>query len=84
MRPLYERQFNNTMIRGTLYMLNDETRMIDREGALKFIYEKTGATSEDEIRSLMYQMPCDGAMEINVGMGKFLKPIVWFGSKQLT
>jgi|LauGreDrversion4_2_1035121.scaffolds.fasta_scaffold82566_2 hypothetical protein len=74
MRPLYERQFNNTMIRGTLYMLNDETRMIDREGALKFIYEKTGATSEDEIRSLMYHMSCDDAMEINVGMGRFLKP----------
>lgn len=84
MRPLYERQFNNTMARGTLYMLNDETRMIDREGALKFIFEKSGATTEDEIWTKMKDLSCDEAMEINVGMGQFLKPIVWFGSKQLT
>ena len=72
MRPLYERQFNNTMIRGTLFMLNDEQRMIDREGALQFIFEKTGTTNEDEIRSVMKSMSCDDAMEINVGMRQFI------------
>ena len=84
MKPLFERQFINTMARGTIYMLNDQTRMIDREGALKFIYEKSGATNEDEIWSKMKELSCDEAMEINVGMKQFLEPIVWFGNKQLT
>ena len=83
MRPLFERQFNNTMARGTLYMLNDETRMIDRKGALKFIFEKSKATTEDEIWVKMKDLSCDQAMEINIGMAKFLKPIVGVNSKQL-
>jgi len=72
MKPLYERQFINTMIRGTLYILNDTHRMADREGALQFILEKSGATTEDEIGAKMRELSCDDAMMINVGMSKFM------------
>ena len=74
MKALYERQFCETMIRGTLGMLNDEQRMNDREGALRFIFEQTGATTEDDIRPLMRQMTCDETMMINRGVANFLKP----------
>jgi hypothetical protein len=74
MKPLFERQFINTMIRGTLYILNDTHRMADREGALQFILEKSGATTEDEIGAKMRELSCDEAMIINVGMSKFMVP----------
>ncbi len=74
MKPLYERQFINTMIRGTLYILNDTHRMADREGALQFILEKSGATTENEIGAKMRELSCDDAMMINVGMSKFMVP----------
>ena len=74
MKPLYERQFIETMIRGTLGMLNDEQRMADRKSALQFIFDSTGATTEDEIRPIMRTMSCDEAMEINTGMVSFLRP----------
>lgn len=73
MKPLYERQFIETMIRGTLGMLNDKQRMTDRESALQFIFDRTGATTEDEIRPIMRTMSCEDTMGINVGMGKFIK-----------
>lgn len=76
MKPLYERQFIETMIRGTLGMLNDEQRMTDRESALQFIFDRTGATTEDEIRPIMRTMSCDEAMEINVGMSIFIQNYV--------
>ena len=74
MKALYERQFCETMIRGTLGMLNDEQRMNDREGALRFIFEQTGATTEDEIKPMMRSMTCDECMNVNRGMVDFLKP----------
>lgn len=78
MKPLYERQFIETMIRGTLGMLNDEQRMTDREAALQFIYEQTGAKTEDEIRPIMRTMSCEEAMDINTGVGRFIKNnFVW-------
>lgn len=74
MKPLYERQFIETMIRGTLGMLNDEQRMADREGALQFIFDRTGAITEDDIRPIMRTMTCNEAMDINSDIVKFLKP----------
>jgi len=74
MKPLYERQFIETMIRGSIGMLNDEQRMADREGALQFIFDRTGAITEDDIRSIMRTMTCNEAMDINSGIVKFLKP----------
>ena len=74
MKPLYERQFIETMIRGTLGMLNDEQRMADREGALQFIFDRTGAITEDDIRPIMRTMTGDKAMDINSGIVKFLRP----------
>ena len=74
MKPLYERQFIETMIRGTLGMLNDEQRMADREGALQFIFDRTGAITEDDIRPIMRTMTGDEAMDINSGIVKFLRP----------
>ena len=74
MRPLYERQFCYTMIRGTLGILNDTQRMADREGALQFIFDKTGATTEDEITVKMKDMSCDDAMMVNRGMVDFMVP----------
>ena len=73
MKPLYERQFIETMIRGTIGMLNDKQRMTDRQSALQFIFDRTGATTEDEIRPKMKTMSCDEAMEINVGMSQFIQ-----------
>lgn len=72
--PKYERRYIETMIRGTLGMLNDEGRMADREGALQFIFDRTGATTEDEIRPIMRTMSSDEVIAINDGMVKFLKP----------
>lgn len=78
MKPLYKRQFIETMIRGTLGMLNDEQRMTDREEALQFIYEQTGAKTEDEIRPIMRTMTCKEAMDINTGVACFIKhSFVW-------
>ena len=74
MKPLYERQFIETMIRGTLGMLNDEQRMADREGALQFIFDRTGAITEDDIRPIMRTMTYNEAMDINSGIVKFLRP----------
>ena len=76
MKPLYERQFIETMIRGTLGMLNDEQRMADREGALQFIFDRTGAITEDDIRPIMRTMSCDETMEINIGMSIFIQNYV--------
>ena len=73
MKPLYERQFIDTMIRGTLGMLNDKQRMTNREGALQFILESTGAKTEDEIRPIMKTMSCEDTMKINVGMSQFIQ-----------
>jgi CHASE3 domain sensor protein len=72
MKSLYERQFIETMIRGTLGMLNDKQRMTDRDAALQFIFDRTGATTEDEIRPIMRTMSTDEVMDINVGVGRFI------------
>jgi hypothetical protein len=74
MKTLFERQFCETMIRGTLGMLNDTRRMIDRKEALQFIFDQTGATTEDEIKPMMRSMTCDECMNVNRGMVDFLKP----------
>lgn len=77
MKPLYERQFIETMIRGTLGMLNDKQRMTDRESALQFIFDCTGAKTEEEIRPIMRTMSCEEAMGVNTGMSKFIKNFYW-------
>ena len=78
MKALYEHQFVETMIRGTLGMLNDKQRMTDREAALQYVLEQTGANTEEDIRPIMRTMSCDRAMEINLGVGKFIRNnFVW-------
>jgi hypothetical protein len=72
MKSLYERQFIETMIRGTLGMLNDKQRMTDRDSALQFIFDRTGATTEDEIIPIMRNMSSDEVMDINIGVGEFI------------
>jgi hypothetical protein len=48
--------------------------MADREGALQFIFDKTGATTEDEIAVKMKDMSCEDAMMVNRGMVDFMVP----------
>lgn len=76
--------FKNTMIRGIKSMLVD-VRMERQDEAYQYLMDVTGSTTEDDIFPLLRSKSPEEVMKINVQVGKFLKPNMWFsGTPGLT
>ncbi len=65
--------FKNTLIRGTMGMLEDQ-RMEKFDEAIQFLMDVTNSTTEDDIRPLLRGKSVEELIQINVKMGTFLKP----------
>ncbi len=77
--------FKNTLIRGTMGMLNDKYRMEDKDGAYQYLMDVTGSTTEDDIVPLLRQKTPEELIQINVTVATFLKQqIVYTGPSSLT
>ena len=68
--------FKNTLIRGTMGMLNDEYRMEmdNRDLAYQYLMDVTASTTEDDIIPLLRGKSVEELVEINVSVGQFLTP----------
>jgi hypothetical protein len=76
--------FRNTLIRGTMGMLDDH-RMERYDEAMDFLMSVTNSTTEDDIRPLLRGKSVDELIQINVKMGTFLKQTpVYTGQSSLT
>jgi hypothetical protein len=64
--------FRNTLIRGTMGML-DDSRMERYDEAMDFLMSVTNSTTEDDIRPLLRGKSVEDLIKINVKMGTFLK-----------
>jgi hypothetical protein len=76
--------FKNTLIRGTMGMLEDP-RMEKYDEAMDFLMSVTNSTTEDDIRPLLRGKSVEELIQINVKMATFLKPIpMYTGVSALT
>ena len=77
--------FKNTLIRGTMGMLNDNYRMENKDEAYQYLMDVTGSTTEDDIIPLLRGKSVDELIQINVKTGTFLKQTpVYSGESSLT
>ena len=77
--------FKNTLIRGTMGMLNDEYRMENKDGAYQYLMDVTGSTTEDDIIPLLRGKSPEELMEINLKVATYLKQTpVYTGKSALT
>ena len=77
--------FKNTLIRGTMGMLNDEYRMENKDGAYQYLMDVTGSTTEDDIIPLLRGKSPEELMEINLKVATYLKQTpVYTGESALT
>tara|TARA_R110000868_G_scaffold333188_1_gene594042 strand:- start:569 stop:934 length:366 start_codon:yes stop_codon:yes gene_type:complete len=65
----------NSLIRGTIYMLNDDSRMEHKDMAYQFLMDVTNATTEDDIIPLLRGKTYPQLMEINIKVASYLTPI---------
>jgi hypothetical protein len=63
----------NSIIRGTIGMLNDETRMERKEEAWNYLNEVTNSFCLDEIVQTLKVKTYEELCEINIKMATFLK-----------
>lgn len=76
--------FKNTLIRGTMGML-DDPRMERQDEAYQFLMDVTKSTTEDDIRPLLRGKSVEELIQINVKMGTFLKQTpIYTGPSSLT
>jgi hypothetical protein len=76
--------FKNTLIRGTMGMLDDH-RMERFDEAMDFLMDVTKSTTEDDIIPLLRGKSSEELIQINVKMGTFLKQTpVYTGPSSLT
>ena len=73
--------FKNTLIRGTMGMLNDEYRMENKDGAYQFLMDVTGSTTEDDIIPLLRGKSVDELVVINAHVATFLTPQFTYSSE---
>ena len=65
--------FKNTLIRGTMGML-DDWRMDRQDEAYQYLMDITNSTTEDDIIPLLRGKSPQELIEINVKVGSFLTP----------
>jgi len=63
----------NSLIRGTMYMLNDDYRMEDKDSAYQYLMDITNSTTEDDIVPLLRGKTYSELMDINIKVGSYLK-----------
>jgi len=67
--------FNNTLIRGTMGMLNDwRMDMDNRDLAYQYLMDVTNSTTEDDIIPLLRGKSPEELIIINTTVGSFLTP----------
>jgi hypothetical protein len=71
----------NTLIRGTMYMLNDDYRMENKDMAYQYLMDVTNATTEDDIRPLLRSKTYTELMEINIQVASYLRQIKRYSSE---
>ena len=64
----------NSLIRGTMGMLNDEYRMENKDGAYQYLMDVTNSTTEDDIIPLLRGKSPEELITINTTVGSFLTP----------
>jgi len=75
----------NSLIRGTMGMLNDKYRMEFTDLAYQFLMDVTGSTTEDDIVPLLRSKSYEELMEINLKVASYLKQTpVYSGESHLT
>ena len=75
----------NSLIRGSIGMLNDEYRMENKDGAYQYLMDVTNSTTEDDIIPLLRGKSSDELIQINIKVGTFLKQTpVYSGTSSLT
>jgi hypothetical protein len=75
----------NTLIRGSIGMLNDEYRMENKDGAYQYLMDVTNSTTEDDIIPLLRGKSFEELMEINLKVASYLKQEkVYTGKSHLT
>lgn len=72
--------FKNTLIRGTMGMLNDH-RMERQDEAYQYLMDVTKSTTEDDIIPLLRGKSPQELVEINTKMGEFLTPRFFYSSE---
>jgi len=65
--------FKNTLIRGTMGMLED-VRMERYDEAMQYLMDVTKSTTEDDIRPLLRGKSSEELMQINIKVASYLKP----------
>ena len=75
----------NSLIRGTMYMLNDDYRMEDKDSAYQYLMDITNSTTEDDIVPLLRGKTYSELMDINIKVASYLKQTpVYNGESSLT
>ena len=77
--------FKNTLIRGTMGMLNDQYRMENKDGAYQYLMDVTNSTTEDDIIPLLRGKSPEELIQINSKVASYLKQEkVYTGKSHLT
>jgi len=78
--------FKNTLIRGTMGMLNDwRMDMDNRDLAYQYLMDVTASTTEDDIIPLLRGKSPEELITINTTVGSFLTPqFTYSGESSLT
>lgn len=71
----------NSLIRGTMHMLNDDYRMENKDMAYQYLMDVTNSTTEDDIRSLLRGKTYEELMDINIKVASYLKQIVRYSGE---
>jgi hypothetical protein len=75
----------NSLIRGTMGMLNDQYRMENKDGAYQYLMDVTNSTTEDDIIPLLRGKSFEDLMEINLKVASYLRQEkVYTGKSHLT
>jgi hypothetical protein len=72
--------FKNTLIRGTIGMLEDH-RMERQDEAYQYLMDVTNAATEDDIRPLLRGKSATELIEINKKIGEFLTPRFFYSDE---
>ena len=68
-----ELMMKNSLIRGTMHMLNNDNRMDNRGIAYQFLMDVTNATTEDDIIPLLRGKSLSELDNINLSVASLLK-----------
>jgi hypothetical protein len=75
----------NSLIRGTMGMLNDQYRMENKDAAYQYLMDVTNSITEDDIIPLLRGKSYEELMEINLKVASYLRQTpVYSGKSHLT